>query len=309
MKSIPFYIVDVFADAPYKGNQLAVFLNASELSTAQMQQMAQEIGFAESAFILAEPTIDQTVDARFFTVEYEVPFAGHPSLGSAYVVQQFLLKNFAPAVKLNLPVGQIPVSFTYKDDKPDYLFMRQVQPVFEPPLSASDLALTLGLPEDAFKAEYPVQVVSTGLPFLIVPLTSLAQIQTIQINPDTLHSYLLRHNLYKTQRTDQVTVALFFFCPETCSPDRQLHTRMLALEKGKVIEDAATGSANGCLLSYLLQHQYLGQGRLDLLVEQGVEIGRNSTIKLQGSKVRNDEFEINVGGQVQMIAKGEWVVP
>jgi trans-2,3-dihydro-3-hydroxyanthranilate isomerase len=129
------------------------------------------------------------------------------------------------------------------------------------------------------------------------------------VQPEKLLTFLQQHGLYKEQRPDGLTVALYFFCPETYSPDHQLNARMLALENGQVIEDAATGSANGCLLGYLLKHQYFPEENLELLVEQGYEISRNATIKLQGRVTAEAQYEINVGGQVQLIAKGEWYVP
>ncbi|ALI97676.1 PhzF family phenazine biosynthesis protein [Rufibacter tibetensis] len=308
MQTLPFYIVDVFANAPYKGNQLAVFLQAEHLTIEQMQQIAQEIGFAESSFILRNEPSEKGYDTRYFTVEYEVPFAGHPTLGTAYVIQQFILQKPVSELSLHLKVGQIPVSFTYSDNKPDFLLMRQITPTFEEPLPKSEIATLIGLPEESLHLSFPVQEVSTGLPFLVIPLQKLEDIQNVYLQPDKLLSFLQHHGLYKTQRPDGLSVALYFFCPETYSTDHQLNARMLALENGQVVEDAATGSANGCLLAYLLKHRYLGKDSLDLLVEQGYEIKRDSTIKLQGHVTSEDQYELYVGGQVQLIAKGEWYV-
>ncbi|MGV3539864.1 MAG: PhzF family phenazine biosynthesis protein [Rufibacter sp.] len=308
METLPFYIVDVFADVPYRGNQLAVFLNAGSLKTEQMQAIAQEIGFAESAFILSETSQDQCYDVRIFTVEYEVPFAGHPTVGTAFIIQQVLLQQPVPEVTLNLKVGQIPVRFTYSQNKPDFLLMRQVPPLFGEPLPKHEVAEVANLPLEALHPNFPVQVVSTGLPFLIIPVQKLEYMREISLQPAPLLSFLQKFGLHKSQREDGLSVALYFFCSETYQADRQLNARMLALENTTIIEDAATGSANGCLLSYLLNHGYFSSQSLDLLVEQGCEIHRNATIRLQGSKNEKGAFEINVGGQVQLIAKGEWYV-
>ncbi|QHL86796.1 PhzF family phenazine biosynthesis isomerase [Nibribacter ruber] len=309
MQTLPFYIVDVFADQPYRGNQLAVFLQAGNLRTEQMQQIAQEIGFAESAFVLQDTATPAGYPARYFTVEYEVPFAGHPTLGTAFVLQQVLEKTSVPEVKLHLPVGTIPVSFSYdQQGQPDFLMMQQINPVLEEPLPADDLPLVLGLPGEALHPEFPVQVVSTGLPFLLIPLQRLEDMRQIHIKEEVLLAFLQKHHLFKTQREDGLSVALYLFCPETYQKDRQINARMLAYENGKVIEDAATGSANGCLLGYLLQHEYLGPGAVDILVEQGCEINRHATIRLQGQQHPNHQFDIRVGGQVQLISKGEWYV-
>ncbi|GGK79777.1 PhzF family phenazine biosynthesis protein [Rufibacter glacialis] len=306
MQPVPFYIVDVFANAPYKGNQLAVFLPPEDLTTHQMQQMAQEIGFAESSFILSWQASTQGFACRFFTVEYEVPFAGHPTLGTAYVLQQFVLQKPVPELSLHLKVGQIPVTFTYSHDTPDFLLMRQINPVFGKEVPQEELAQLIGLPQESLHPSFPVQEVSTGLPFLLIPLQKLEDIQRLKLQPDQLFAFLQHHGLYKTQRPDGLSVALYFFCPQTYSADHQVNARMLALENGQVIEDAATGSANGCFLAYLLKHRYFGEGPLDLLVEQGYELKRDSTIKLQGSLAAEEQYDLQVGGQVQLIAKGEW---
>ncbi|WP_210489306.1 PhzF family phenazine biosynthesis protein [Rufibacter aurantiacus] len=308
MQTLPFYIVDVFASASYKGNQLAVFLQAGNLTTAQMQGIAREIGFAESSFILSDVPKAQGYDTRIFTVEYEVPFAGHPTLGTAYVIQQFILQKPVPELRLNVKVGQIPLSLSYQGTQPDFLMMRQINPTFGEPISKESIADLLGLPVETLHPNFPVQEVSTGLPFLIISLQKLEDMKQLQLQPQKLHAFLQQHGLYKSQRADGLSVALYFFCPETYSADHQLNARMLALENGQVIEDAATGSANGCLLGYLLKHRYFSQDNLELLVEQGYEIGRNATIKLQGRALGEDQFELNVGGQVQLIAKGEWYV-
>ncbi|MBA9076481.1 PhzF family phenazine biosynthesis protein [Rufibacter quisquiliarum] len=308
MNSLPFYIVDVFADAPYRGNQLAVFRNAQGLSTQQMQQIAREIGFAESAFISSDQPQQGGFDVRFFTVEYEVPFAGHPTLGTAFIIQQFIMGNAAPTLALNLKAGQIPVSFKYRGQRPDFLFMRQINPSFGPIFPKQELAAAVGLPTDAFHPTLPVQEVSTGLPFLILPVQRLKHMRQLSVQPEPLLRFLQKHGLYKTQRPDGLTVALYFFCPETYSPHSQLNARMLAYENNQIIEDAATGSANGCLLSYLLHHKFFPATELELLVEQGVEMNRNATIKLKGKRSAPDQYDINVGGQVQLISKGEWYV-
>ncbi|WP_205502565.1 PhzF family phenazine biosynthesis protein [Rufibacter psychrotolerans] len=308
MHTLPFYIVDVFANAPYKGNQLAVFRQAQGLSTHQMQQIAQEIGFAESSFILEDQPTPAGFEARYFTVEYEVPFAGHPTLGTAFVIQQFLVREPVAEVNLRLKVGQIPVSIGYEGTSPHFLSMRQINPTFGEPLPKEELAALFHLPPAALHPHFPVQEVSTGLPFLLIPLQSLAQVRQLQAEPQQVQAFLEKHGLYKTQRADGLSVAFYFFCPQTYAPEHQLNARMLALENGRLIEDAATGSANGCLLAYLLKHRYYASEAVELLVEQGYEINRNATIKLKGQKTGEHQYELLVGGQVQLIAKGEWYV-
>ncbi|NJP10003.1 MAG: PhzF family phenazine biosynthesis protein [Leptolyngbyaceae cyanobacterium RU_5_1] len=295
MSSLPFYIVDVFAETKYAGNQLAVFTSAGALSTEQMQQIAKETNFSETTFILSPELRNGGYDVRIFTPGKELPFAGHPTLGTAFVLQQAVIQQTVEHVVLNLKVGQIPVTLFYQNQAIDWLWMRQNPPVFGEILTAEAIAPVLGLDTSDVDTRFPIQEVSTGVPFIIVPLKTLEALQRIKVNRDRLVA--LVEPLQATE--------IFVFCPETRNPANQFSARMFAPLLG-IAEDPATGSANGCFAGYLAQHAYLGDGAVDVRVEQGYEIGRPSLLLLKAEKT-DETIDVSVGGKVIMVAKGEFV--
>lgn len=295
-QAIDFYIVDVFAQNRYAGNQLAVFTQAADLTPAQMQQIAREINFSETTFILGEAA-SGGYDVRIFTPVEELPFAGHPTLGTAYVLQRQIITEPIKSVTLNLAVGQIPVQLDYDGAAtiPERLWMQQNPPQFGPIFAADDLAPVLGIDTAAIDQRFPVQVVSTGLPFILVPLQSRLALQQIQI--DLARYYAL---IAKTEAK-----AIFVFCPEATSPEQQFSARMFAAALG-IPEDPATGSANGCLAGYLVQHRYSDVDQIDVQVEQGVAMGRPSVIYLRAAR-QPEAITVQVGGQVILVAQGQFV--
>ncbi|MEG4396324.1 PhzF family phenazine biosynthesis protein [Microcoleus sp. BROC3] len=292
-----FYIVDVFAESKYAGNQLAVFCGAgvAELSEAQMLLIAREINYSETTFIRSPHPRDGGYDVRIFTPKKELPFAGHPTLGTAFVLQQEIIRENVDRVILNLAVGQIPVTFNYHNESADILWMRQNPPSFGQVLSAETLANVLNLEPDEIDANFPIQEVSTGVPFIIVPLKTLASLKKAQVNLDKYFE------LVNTMEAKEILI----FCPETYSDINDLSVRVFAHSLG-IPEDPATGSANGCLAGYLVEYAYYGEPKIDVRVEQGYEIDRPSLLLLQAA---NNEGEITVlvGGKVVMVAKGEFV--
>ena len=292
-----FYIVDVFAESKYAGNQLAVFAGAgvAELSEAQMLLIAREINYSETTFIRSPHPRDGGYDVRIFTPKKELPFAGHPTLGTAFVLQQEIIREKVDRVILNLAVGQIPVTFNYHNESADILWMRQNPPSFGQVLSAASLANVLNLEPDEIDANFPIQEVSTGVPFIIVPLKTLASLKKAQVNLDKYFE------LVDTMEAKEILI----FCPETYSDLNDLSVRVFAHSLG-IPEDPATGSANGCLAGYLVEYAYYGEGKIDVRVEQGYEIDRPSLLLLQAAK-NQGEIAVLVGGKVVMVAKGEFV--
>jgi trans-2,3-dihydro-3-hydroxyanthranilate isomerase len=294
--ALPFYIVDVFAERKYAGNQLAVFRLADLLTTEEMQAIAKEINYSETTFILAESPQDDGYSVRIFTPAQELPFAGHPTLGTAFILQQMIIEESVSIVRLNLAVGQIPVTLNYIEREIDTLWMRQNAPEFGQRFSPDVIAPILGLSSDQIDDRTPIEEVSTGLPFIIVPLKNLAALQ--QANVD-------RTALFKLVETTEAK-AILIFSPETRNLDNQLSVRVFVEPLAGVSEDPATGSANGCLAAYLVQHSYFGRSSIDIRVEQGYEIGRPSLLMLRAQK-ENEAFELSVGGKVILVAKGEFV--
>jgi trans-2,3-dihydro-3-hydroxyanthranilate isomerase len=296
MTNIPFVIVDVFATGKYTGNQLAVCLDAGDLTDLQMQQIAREINFSETTFVTNAEPVNGGYNTRIFTPTTELPFAGHPTLGTAFALQQELVKHPIDRINLNYQVGQIPVDLNYVNGEPDILWMHQQQPKFYDAVPAEILADVIGVNPTDIDSGYPIEPVSTGLPFIIVPLKTLAAVAGAKLNLD----------LYDRVVANLPAQAILIFCPETIDPERQLHVRVFTQWFG-ILEDPATGSANGCLAAYLAKHEYFGSPTVDITVEQGVELGRSSLLYLQ-AQYTPARCPVSIGGRVVKIAQGEFIL-
>jgi trans-2,3-dihydro-3-hydroxyanthranilate isomerase len=291
MGNLTFYIVDVFAEEKFTGNQLAVVRDADGLSDIRMQQIAREINFSETTFILSDEKRNDGYDVRIFTPKEEVPFAGHPTLGTAYVIQSEIIKKPVETIILNLKIGPIQVNL---NDFRGVLWMKQMLPTFGVVFNVDEISNVLNVEASDIDHRYPIQEVSTGLPFIIVPLKTLKALKRSRID---------REKYFELIR-DSDAKALLVFCPETINVENDLNARVFAQYYG-VTEDPATGSGNGCLVGYLVKYNYLKSKKIDIRVEQGYEIGRPSLIYLRGEE-KSGEIEVFVGGKVQMIARGEF---
>jgi len=288
----PFYLVDVFAIEQYTGNQLAVFTEGNALSDQQMQAFAQEINFSETTFICQT---DKGYHVRIFTPNQELPFAGHPTLGTAYIIRNCFFSceqkmNF-DTVNLNLKVGEIPVTWETNLGGEEIFWMEQPAAEFGQTVSPETIAEVLSLPVKTINQHYPVQEVSTGIYFLIVPLKTLAALQEIQLNLE----------LYEQLITSLQANSLLVFCPETYSTQDDLCVRVFAPAIG-IPEDPATGSANGCLAAYLLETHFWHQNHFQIRVEQGYDMNRPSLLFLKAN-----HNELQIGGQVKTVAKGDFI--
>jgi len=291
MKKLPFYIVDVFAEKKYAGNQLAVFRDAGGLNDETMQQLARETNFSETTFILQDGQRDNGFDVRIFTPGEEVPFAGHPTLGTAHVIRNEILKGKAEALTLNLKVGKIPVTFSQNG----YIWMKQIEPEFGKQHPVETMAAILNLPIDNIDSRFPVQEVSTGLPFFIVPLKTLAALKNAKINRDKYFAFI----------KDSWAKGILIFCPQAHEAQNDISVRVFVDCFG-IPEDPATGSGNGCLAGYLVKHRYFGKERIDLRSEQGYEIGRPSLLLLKAAQ-EDQAINISVGGKAMIVAKGKFI--
>ncbi|UCH88525.1 MAG: PhzF family phenazine biosynthesis protein [Thermoplasmata archaeon] len=288
-----FYILDVFAEGKYTGNQLAVVRNAGGLSESDMQKIAKEMNFSETTFIESDEEQEGGYNVRIFTPEAEVPFAGHPTLGTAYLIQQEIINEPVEKVTLNLKIGLIPVTFKYRGERVTEMFMKQNPPTFGATFEAEPIAEILDIKPSEINSKYPIMEVSTGLPFIIVPLKKLDSIKNCRLNEDNFKNFI--------KNTE--AKAFLMFAPKTYNVENDLNVRVFAHYYG-VPEDPATGSAGGCLTAYLVKHKYFGSSHVDIRVEQGYEIGRPSLILLKGDG-RNDKIDVFVGGKVSLVAKGE----
>ena len=291
MKKLPFYIVDVFAEKKYAGNQLAVFREAGGLSSNEMQQLARETNFSETTFILQDGQRYGGYDVRIFTPGEEVPFAGHPTLGTAFVIRNEILKGNAAVLSLNLKVGKIPVTF----NRDGYCWMKQVEPEFGKQHSAEVIAAILGLSVADIDDRCPIQEVSTGLPFFIVPLKTIAALKSAKINSDKYFAFI----------KDSWAKGILVFCPQAHEAQNDISVRVF-VECYGIPEDPATGSGNGCLAGYLVKHHYFGKDSIDIRSEQGYEIGRPSLLLLKAEQ-QGTGINVSIGGKAVIVAKGEFI--
>jgi trans-2,3-dihydro-3-hydroxyanthranilate isomerase len=287
-----FHLVDVFAERRFAGNQLAVVEDGASLSDDEMQAVASEMNYSETTFVESDERRDGGYDVRIFTPEAEIPFAGHPTLGTAAVLRERF--DAGEEIRLNLGVGQIPVEVRQAGDAETF-WMTQNAPEFGPELDHARLAEVLSLGETDLDDEWPVQVVSTGLPAVMIPVR----------DRDALGRVAVDHRRYDEFRADVGVENLFTFCPDPREERHDFAARMFSPGHG-VPEDPATGSANGCLAGYLARHRYDGSGEVDATVEQGYEMGRPSVLHLE-ARDEGDEVTVRVGGRVEFVAEGSFL--
>ncbi|CAM4383695.1 PhzF family phenazine biosynthesis protein [Paenibacillus tarimensis] len=287
-----FYIVDVFAENRYEGNQLAVFTPEEPLTERLMQQIAREVNYSETTFIMPEKRADGGYEVRIFSPAAELPFAGHPTLGTAAVIER-LLEPGSSSLILHLQVGPIRVERIQEQ-----WWMEQNQPMLGTILSdRKQAASVLQLKEEDLVSDLPVQLVSTGLPSVILPLVSL----------EAVSRCLVDHHQFKLFLEQQVQANIVAFARTGPGSEDTFRVRCFINEPG-FLEDPATGSANGNLAGYLVEHQYFGNSELiNYSVQQGVEMGRPSRLAVQAGKSEG-RFTIRVGGKVVPVASGEWLL-
>jgi trans-2,3-dihydro-3-hydroxyanthranilate isomerase len=289
MGQLSFSIVDVFAEEKYAGNQLAVVRYGKDVPEFEMQKIARETNYSETTFINSSDERNGGYDVRIFTPKQEVPFAGHPTLGTGYVIQKEIMTRPVEKVVLNLKVGQIPVTFS-----PDgVLWMRQKEPTFGRRFDHKTICQALSIETGAVDDRFPIEEVSTGLPFIIVPLKKLEHVRRCALAKEKYF------DLIKESEAKSILV----FNPETYDTKNNLNVRVFAEAYG-ITEDPATGSANGCLACYLAKHRYFKTERVNVRVEQGYEVGRPSLLYL-AAEVKDGAIVVFVGGRVVPIARGE----
>ncbi|MFK5605512.1 PhzF family phenazine biosynthesis protein [Haloferax volcanii] len=287
-----FHTVDVFATAKYAGNQLAVFEDADALRSEQMAALANEMNYSETTFIEGGSP-DDGYDVRIFTPDGEIPFAGHPTLGTAAVLRDHF--GAGDEVTLNLGVGPISVEVRSDGSDSEQYWMTQNAPRFGAELDRETLAEVLSLDANDFDTDWPIQVVSTGLPAVMIPLRDRDALARSEVFTPAYRSFF-----------DDVGVEnLFLFCPDPRDDANDFAARMYAPGHG-VAEDPATGSANGCFAGYLARHRYFGDDEIEVTVEQGYEMGRPSHLHLEAED-RGDEVAVRVGGRVEFVSTGRLV--
>ena len=290
LRRYPFVQLDVFTARPLEGNSLAVFPDGRGLSDDEMQALAREMNLSETTYILPrESSVERErgVRVRIFTVQEELPFAGHPTLGTAF---QLRGSTGAPAVTLELNVGKVPVSFEEQAGQSVFGEMTQIDPKFGERHDREAVVRASGLRDGDIDPSLPIQTISTGVPFTVVPLRGLEIMRDLRVDLKGSAEYLERSG----------GKFFYFVTRETEDPAARLHARMMFYNG----EDPATGSAAGCAAAWMVAN---GVAHPDerVLIEQGIEMKRPSRIFVRASRRDNRVVNVRVGGNVVEVLRGE----
>jgi trans-2,3-dihydro-3-hydroxyanthranilate isomerase len=291
-----FVQVDVFTDRIFGGNPLAVFPDGGNLTTEEMQNIAREMNLSETTFVLppTQPGCDAKV--RIFTPSVELPFAGHPTVGTAYVLSTL---GRLPAGKTDIVleegIGPVPVRIEGKQDNPNFIWMKHPSASFGSPLvDRRTIASALGLDDADLLPDKPITIGTTGLPFLYVPLKNAETVDRAALDSRALL------NIHGTSEANGV----FFFAPDPETGPNHVYSRMLGVGVG-VDEDPATGSASGPLGAYLVREGIVPPGDdIQIVSQQGTKMGRQSWVHIRLQKTDGD-WAIEVGGSTVPVLTGE----
>ncbi|PON14428.1 hypothetical protein C2W62_29130 [Candidatus Entotheonella serta] len=298
-----FYTADVFTDQVFGGNPLAVFPNAEGLTTDEMQRIANEFNLSETVFVLPPKDARHTKQLRIFTPHHELPFAGHPTVGTAVVLASagdMTCDASTTSIVFEEGIGPIPVTIRMAAGQATYAQFSVAQlPTFGPPAPspeavAAALSLTI---EDLELHTTPIQTASCGVPFMYVPVRHLAGVERARVDQSALEQ------LPKNEWTSH----FYVYTRETVTPEANVHARMFAPAMG-LNEDPATGSAASSLAGVLALTATASSGTLRWRVEQGFEMQRPSLIDVEADLQDGVISAVRVGGQAVLISQGEMSV-
>lgn len=304
MRKFQYFLVDVFTDRAFGGNQLAVFTDARELSDKEMQAIAKEMNLSESTFVLPARDAKSDFYLRIFTPALELPLAGHPTVGTAFVLaREHRLGELTTEMNVTFEegVGLIPVTLRSQAGVLQLISMRQPLPSFGPDFSdRATIAQMLSLSEHDLVEGLPLEVVSCGVPFLYVPVKSLAVLRSIRF----------RRDVWERVLQDFVAPQVFAFTQEVEVAGSSTHCRMFAPAMG-ITEDPATGAAHGPFGSYLVRHKLIESvaGKADFISEQGFELGRPSFLQVTIEHKDEDITGVSVGGKCHYVGAGHLELP
>lgn len=301
-RTIRFYQADVFTDVPFGGNPVAVVPDAQLLSDRELQQIASEMNLSETVFVF--PPIDPSTVAkiRIFTPTQEIPFAGHPVLGTFFVLLKLgllVLREPVTSALYESNIGVFSVEVHVLKGEIMRVVMSQPKPQFlgavEPVKDLYEVDNALGLAKGQITdTKFPVEVVSTGLPVMIVPVRTLTAVRSIAPDYTAINQLCARYGAQ----------GIMVFTTMTVEDLSTVHTRMFAPSIG-ILEDPATGSASGALGGYLVQNGVVEVGPMtEIVAEQGYEMDRPSRILIQVESDDDAIQEVKVGGQAVMVAEG-----
>jgi len=299
-----FRTTDVFTDRIFGGNPLAVFPDAAGIAPQQMQQIAAEFNLSETAFVLPSERNDADFRVRIFTPAAELPFAGHPTIGTAVVLAAMgaaELTDGKADLVFQEGAGPVAVSVRVADDRPGFACLSAPQPAeFRTPrVSRDDLARALSLaPDELMDEPFEPQAVSCGVPMLFIGLTGRGALGRVRVDLSVCEELL----------ADSWAPHLYCFCFEPEREGSHVRSRMFAPALG-VPEDPATGSAAAPLAAYLAARDATPSGTLRWVIEQGFEMGRPSILDAEADKLDGSVTALRVGGNAVLVSDGEMTVP
>jgi trans-2,3-dihydro-3-hydroxyanthranilate isomerase len=304
MRSYRFLQFDVFTERLFGGNQLAVFPDARGLSAETMQAVAKEMNFSETTFVLPAEQPGTDFRLRIFTPGSELPIAGHPTIGSAFALARVgAIPAGRDSFVFGLGAGPTPVALTWNSHDLRFAWMEQLLPVFSEPLAnRAGAAAALGVPDSAVGGtSLPVQVVSCGLPFVLVPMTTRGAVDNAMVNRDALNTLLHQASVEAS--------GVFLFSTERGADKATAYSRMFAPAIG-VYEDPATGIASGPLGCYLVRHKVVTPARAQTMLSlQGVKMGRPSYIHISIATEGDEIRGVRVGGESVLAGEGTLYIP
>ena len=286
---------DVFTDTPLTGNQLAVFTDPAGLAAGDMARITREMNFSECTFILPSEQAGTDVRLRIFAPDGELPFAGHPVIGSTFALaHEGLVKPPQGRLVLGLGLGPTPVDLEWNGNDLAFAWMTQPPPRFGPTLDARGrMASALGIEPAAIHKGLPIQEVSCGLPFVYVPLTSRAAVDQCGLDPRAGTALLKDAGLSGH--------GIFVFSEEAGGDEATVYSRMFGTDR----EDPATGSASGPLGCYLVRHRLVPPGEAGRIVSrQGVKMERPSRVHIRIAGTADAITEVKVGGASVLVGDG-----
>jgi trans-2,3-dihydro-3-hydroxyanthranilate isomerase len=298
VRRLSYHLVDVFTDRAFGGNQLAVFTNGRGVAGNVMQQIAKELNLSETTFVLPPENAETDFRLRIFTPAAELPFAGHPTVGTAFVLarENFIEpSNDQATVRFQEGVGPIAVTIDFDNREPSLVTMEQPLPEFGEEFAGREvIAEMLSIGTEGLDGRYPVQVVSSGVPFWYVPIKDMSTIRRVKLRADIWEKVL------KDSRSPHV----FMFTTETEAPGSTVHCRMFAPAFG-IAEDPATGGASGPLGAYLVRYGIAKGGAGNKIIsEQGFEMGRPSIIYITIEQSGDRFTSVKVGGKSVYMGEG-----
>jgi trans-2,3-dihydro-3-hydroxyanthranilate isomerase len=300
-RTYPFIQVDVFTDHIFGGNQLAVFSDPAGLSDAEMQAIAREMNFSETTFVVQPTRPDAVARVRIFTGTRELPFAGHPTLGTAWVLaSQSRLPAGQAELALEEGIGLVPVRLEGELSAPDAIWMAHRPAEFGPPVAnPAEVAEALGLTTEDLLVDQPILVGSTGVAFLYVPLTTPDAVDRVVANTRAL-----------AQAAPGDHLGVFVFAPDPARGSGRVYSRMFAPDTLGITEDAATGGASGALGAYIAERSLVELGAHGEIVSlQGNRMGRPSSIRIRLELREGRAAAIQVGGSVVPVLEGTLTLP